>query len=178
LARFIALSLIGTALVAGAAAAPAAAGVIDYGAIAKCRYTATVSSGDFWTEALLKKIAVQPPTVAKTVGTKSVGWRFIVERSLARDFGPWQVTYRSPLQRAARSADFTPMRVAVHVPAESNTPNGQDHVYYRVTLKLFWYATDGSVQNKVSHLMNDMTLALPDGEVTDSWCQGLALQFA
>lgn len=178
LTRSFALSLVALAVVAGPVATPAAAGVIDYGAIAKCRYTMTQSYKGVWTHALLKRIAVQPPTIAKKVGTRSVGWRFIVERSLDRDNTPWVVTSRSPLQRASSSAGLTPMRVAVNVPPADQTPDGQDRVWYRVTLKMFRYTSDGSVQTKVSHVMYDHYVIVGGEEQwTDSICQGQQLQY-
>ena len=177
LARVLALSLIGLALVAVPSAAPAFAGVIDYGAIAKCRYNVTEGGTYGWTEALLKRIVLQPPTVAKVAGTKSVGWRFVVERSLDRAAPPWVVIYRSPRQRANSSAGFAPMRVAVNVPQEDATPHGRSAIWYRVTLKMFWYRADGSVQTKVSHLMNDMRLIVAGEELIDSYCPGLAQQW-
>jgi hypothetical protein len=181
LIRSLVLALIGLTVVAGSAATPAAAGVIDYGAIAQCRYKVTQGE-EFWTEALLKKIAVQPPTIAKTAGTTGVGWRFIVQRSLDRGNTPWVVTYRSPVQRASSSAGLTPMRVVVNVPADDQTPSGRDHVWYRVILKLFWYGAGGSVQNKVTHQMTDMHYVIPfDGytdDFIDSKCDGLATQSA
>jgi hypothetical protein len=177
LTRIVTLSLLGLAIAAGPAAGPAVAGVIDYGAIANCRYQVTESGKYGWTEALLKKIAVQPPTMPKKAGNKSVGWRFVVERSLDRENTPWKVTYRSPIQRAARSADLTPMRVAITVPPDNDTPNGQQFVWHRVTIKMFWYGAGGSVQTKLSHVMNDMHVIVDGEDLIDSYCPGLAQQF-
>lgn len=177
LSRVVVLALIGLALGAGPAATPAAAGVIDHGAIASCRYNVTEGGTYGWTEALLRKIAVRPPVMPKPVGATSVGWRFVVERSLDGENGPWRVISRSPLQRAAKSADFTPMRVWVTVPSDNNTPNGQSSVRYHVTLKMFWYRADGSVQAKDTHLMNDMYVMVYGDDYIDSSCPGLALQF-
>jgi hypothetical protein len=175
--RIVTLTLVALALVAGPSASPATAGVIDYGAIASCRYRITQEGSYGWTAARLKKIVVSPPTVAKKDGTRTVGWRFIVQRSLDRTSTPWRVTYRSPLQREGKSADFTPMRVGVTVPAERDTPNGQDHVWYRVVLKMFWYRADGSVQAKIKHVMYDMYVVVDGEEYVDSYCPGLAQQF-
>jgi hypothetical protein len=175
----VALSLLTFAMAAGPAATPAAAGVIDNGAIAKCRYAVTQrNEQNVWIEALLKRIAVEPPTVPKTAGTKSVGWRFIVERSLDRGDTPWVVTYRSPIQRAPSSAGFAPMRVGVKVPQGSETPAGQEHVWYHVTIKLFWFGSDGSVQSKATHLMNEYHRLVAGEELIDSQCAGLAQQFS
>ena len=177
LSRVVFPALIGLALVAGPAAAPAAAGVLDYGAIANCRYNVTEGGTYGWTEALLKKIAISPPTIAKQTGTKSVGWRFVVERSLNGDVTPWRVIYRSPLQRAGSSAGLSIMRVYIHVPSENDLPNAQSFVWYRVILKMFRYTADGSVQTKVVHVMNDMHVNVDGDVLVDSYCPGLALQF-
>lgn len=178
LSRVVVLALMGLALGAGPAAPPAAAGVLDHGAIANCRYNVTEGGTYGWTEALLRKIAISPPVMPKPAGAASVGWRFVVKRSLDRANTPWRVIYRSPLQRAAKSAGFTPMRAWVNVPSDNNTPNGQDSVWYQVTLKMFWYRSDGSVQTKVSHLVNDMhVIVAGEEQYIDSYCQGLALQF-
>lgn len=177
LTRTVVLALIALAVLAGPAATAAQAGVIDYGAVANCRYRVTAEYQGTWTKAVLKRIAVEPPTIAKTAGTKSVGWRFLVQRSLDRGNTPWVVTYRSPIQRASSSAGLTPMRVGVSVPAEDQSPNGRDHIYYQVILKMFWYRADGSVQNKVTHVMNDMNVFVADEQWTDSVCQGAHQQY-
>jgi len=177
LIRSLVFAAIGLAMVAGPGAIAVDAGVIDYGAVANCRYKVTAEYLGTWTKAVLRRIAIDPPTIAKTAGTKSVGWRFIVERSLDRGDTPWVVTYRSPIQRASSSAGLSRMRVGVSVPAEDQSPNGRDHIYYRVILKLFWYRADGSVQNKVSHQMDDMHVFVADEEWIDSICQGAYLQY-
>lgn len=178
LSRVVVLALIGLAVGAGPAATPAAAGVLDHGAIANCRYNVTEGGTYGWTEALLKKFAVRPPVMPRPAGAASVGWRFVVERSLDRENTPWRLIYRSPLQRAAKSADLTPMSVNVSVPPDSDTPNGQSYVLYRVTLKMFWYRSDGSVQTKVSHLVNDMHVIVGgDEQYIDSSCTGVARAF-
>jgi hypothetical protein len=174
LIRIVTLSLIALALGAGPIAGPAAAGVIDHGAIANCSYKVTQSGTYGWTRALLKEIVVSPPTVAKKTGTNSVGWRFIVERSLDRENGPWKITYRSPIQHAFKSAKFTPMSVGVTVPKNGGD---RDRVYYHVILKMFWYRADGSVQDKVKHPMYDMYVIVDGEELGDAFCPGVALQY-
>ena len=70
------------------------------------------------------------------------------------------------------------MRVGVKVPADSATPNGQRFVWYRVTIKMFWYGPDGSVQKKISHLMENLNQMVAGEEVlTDVYCPGRAVQF-
>jgi hypothetical protein len=137
-----------TVPVAAASATPAP----DYGASVTCRYVITEPSSEIgWTEARLSRFVVSPPTVYAQHGTQDVGWRFIVKRSLDWDNGPWKVTYRSPIQRASATtssaATFSNMKVGVSVPNVDN----QAHVYYVLILKIFWYASNGSVQSSVSH---------------------------
>ncbi|HEY8135223.1 MAG TPA: hypothetical protein VIF08_04220, partial [Candidatus Limnocylindrales bacterium] len=160
LTRFVALSVIGVALVAGPAATTASAGVLDYGAIARCKYAVTQSHNGTWTEALLKRIVVRPPTLPAMTTMDSVGWRFVILRSLDRENTPYVITYRSPLQRAPRSADFTPMRHKLHVPAEADTPNGRSFVSYQVMLKFYWYKADGSLFTSAVYTMQNMDLVI------------------
>jgi hypothetical protein len=161
--------------VAGVRAAP----LPDYGAEAKCHYKITESGKFGWTQALLKKIAVTPPTIYAESGTQRVGWQFVVRRSLDRDNGPWNVTYRSHIQKgyatASSVAAFRTMRVQVSVPAVEY----QDDVYYTVALKLFWFSADGSVQSKIDHPMSSMHLIVghEDNGGDDDICPGLALQY-
>jgi len=124
----------------------------DYGAGVLCRYVITEPSDILgWTAARLDKLVVSPPTVYAQDGAQHVGWRFIVKRSVNWDLGPWQVTYRSPIQKASATtsspADFSKMRVGVKLPNVDNP----SHVYYILILKIVWYGADGSVLSKISH---------------------------
>jgi hypothetical protein len=151
----------------------------DYGAVAKCHYKITASGKFGWTQALLKTIAVTPPTIYAESGTQQVGWRYVVRRSLHRDSGPWKVTYRSPIQKesatTSSAAAFHTMRVQVSVPEVEY----QDDVHYTVSLTLFWYNADGSAQSKVGHPMSSMHLIVghEDNGGDDDFCPGLAQQF-
>jgi hypothetical protein len=172
------VSLIGMALVLGPAAGAAHAGVLDYGATVDCGYEVTSSSNGTWAEALLRKLVVGPPTMPKPDRSQTVGWRFIVKRSMdARDNYPYVAIYRSPLQRALKTAGFSPMKYRVTIPREDNTPNGRRFVSYQVVIKMFWYAADGSVVTKKSHLMENMDWIM-DGEeqFTDIVCPAKAMQ--
>src|SRR5687767_247248 len=71
----------------------------NHGAEARCKYHETSGGKYGWTEALLKKIAVRPPTLYAKRSKQVVGWRFAVQRSLNRQNGPWAVTYGSPIQK-------------------------------------------------------------------------------
>jgi hypothetical protein len=174
LTRSIALSVIGLAIAAGPGATGAAAGVIDYGAIANCRYKVTQGGTFGWTEALLKRIVVRPPTLPPMSTMASVGWRFQVLRSLDRGNTPYVVTYKSPIQRAATSAGFTPMRVNVKVPTDVEDPS---HVWYRVRLRMLWYKADGSLFTSSWYTMNDLHLIVAGEELIDTNCPGLAQQW-
>lgn len=151
----------------------------DYGSTANCKYKITESGKYGWTEALLKKLAVKPPTIYAKHGTQRVGWQFIVQRSLDRERGPWTVTYRSHIQKAnattSSAAAFQTMRVEVSVPAVEYP----EDVYYTVALKLFWYKADGSIQSKVDHPMSTLHVIVghQDDRGTDDICQGLARQY-
>ena len=96
---------------------------------------------------------VTPPDLYADYGTQTVGWRFVVRRSRNWDVGPWKITYRSPIQQAEATVNqpgaFAAMSVGVRV------PNVEDKsaIRYRVTLKMLWYASDGSVSSRVRHRM-------------------------
>ena len=135
-----------------------------------------------WTEALLKKIAVRPPTVYAKSGTQLVGWQFVVRRSLDRTNTPWVVTYRSHIQQrlatTATPAAFDAMRVGVNVPTDVEW---QAFVWYKVTLKVFWYDVAGSDASKASSRFTQYRMFV-DGADQGTWalegyCPGMALQF-
>src|SRR5688572_15756315 len=67
---------------------------------AKCTYRTTFEGGSshWWR---LRRIDVRPPRMFAISGSQRVGWRFVVQRS--QDQGPWQVVYRSPVQKATAS---------------------------------------------------------------------------
>ena len=174
LTRFVAIPVIALAVVAGPAATGAAAGVLDYGAIANCRYKVTQAGTFGWTEALLKRIVVRPPTLPPMTTMASVGWRFLVLRSLDRGNTPYVVTYKSPIQRAATSAGFTSMRVNVNVPADVEDPS---HVWYQVRLRMLWYKADGSLFTSSWYTMGDMHVIVDGEDLIDTYCPGLAQQW-
>ncbi|MEO8625356.1 MAG: hypothetical protein ABI452_01520, partial [Candidatus Limnocylindrales bacterium] len=55
----------------------------------------------------------------------------------------------------------------------------RERVYYTVTLKMFWYDADGSVQSKVDHPMTALHVIVggEDDGGTDDLCPGLAQQW-
>ncbi len=178
LRRSVALSLVALAL-AGVAAPVSATPAPDYGSTARCRYD-IVNDGPFgWTEADLRRIRVTPPEMYAQSGTQTVGWGFLVRRSMNRDNGPWRVVRRSRIQMASATttspADFSLMRMGVTVP-DIDEP---EFVHYYVVLKMFWFNGDGSIASKVSHPMSDIELNVegtahyPDGA---PYCPGRLTQ--
>jgi hypothetical protein len=170
----LSVAILGGPAAGSAAAEPAA----DYGARVKCRYVITEPSSEIgWTEARLAKLVVSPPNVLAQSGTQTVGWRFIVKRSLSWDEGPWKITYRSPIQRASATtssaAAFSKMKVDVTVPNVEN----QSHVYYEVILKVFWYGADGSVQSTAQHEFDQYAQVVGHTQWDyDMVCPGLVTQ--
>ena len=135
-------------------AGPAAAATpptSEYGNTATCRYRAPGDGPAFdWR---IKKIAVTPPVLYAKSGTQTVGWRFVVTRSMSFGGDPWKVTYTSPIQKASattsHAAPFTAKSVDVAIPPVENVVS----VWYHVTLKLYWYKANGSVQSQASYVM-------------------------
>lgn len=151
----------------------------NYGSTVTCRYEVTQEGRLGWTEALLKKIVVQPPTIYAKNGAQQVGWQFVVKRSLDRWDTPWVETYRSIVQKrqatTSTPADFDAMRVRVNVPTDVED---QQHVWYQLTLKVVWYAVDGRVGSKASSRFSDYTLHVADEDgASDLYCEGLVRQW-
>jgi hypothetical protein len=154
-------SLVALAVVLAIGSAPVLAASGDRGAVVICNYKYLGDDSPYW-GGILKRIDVKPPRLyALNSSTATVGWRFIVER---QNFsGPvhpatWKQTYRSPIQTAQAAsmtaASFTTMGVKVKLPALADPEeNSWNDVYYRVTLKLFWYRADGTIQQSVVHKM-------------------------
>jgi hypothetical protein len=162
-----------------AVAAPAVAAPADYGSTARCRYEITAEGPFGWTEADLTRIRVTPPEMYAQSGTQTVGWGFLVRRSMNRDNGPWRVVRRSRIQMASATttspAAFSLMRTGVTVP-DIDEP---EFVHYYVVLKMFWFNGDGSIASKVSYPMSDIELNVegtvphPDGA---PYCPGRLTQ--
>jgi hypothetical protein len=130
---------------------------------AKCTYRTTFEgSGSHWSR--LRRIDVRPPRMKAISAQQRVGWRFIVQRS--EDDGPWEATYRSPIQKATASSNanaaFSPMGIKVIVPAPSS--QFDNHHLYRVVVKMFWYRPGGSQQGSARHLV-DYYREQVDGQV-------------
>jgi hypothetical protein len=152
------------------------------GSQTRCRYEATQVGSFGWTEAKLRRIVVTPPQIYGLSRGQTVGWRFVVRRSI--DYGPWKVTYQSPVQKATagpnRAASFSKQGVAVALPS---IPSGSDwdhwDVHYRVVLKMFWYRSDGSLQQTASHVFSRYNTYV-DGVLENTWaesCQAEIRQF-
>ena len=143
---------------------------------AACRYK-NVAFGPRGWENLLKRIDVRPPRMRSVGPSQRVGWRFIVQRSPVFDAQVWTTTYKSPIQKAMAysgvNASFSAMGVKVSVPAGSyNEPE------YRVLVRMFWYASDGTVQGTARHRV-DYYAIIVDGD-RESWygypCIGLSAE--
>jgi hypothetical protein len=172
LARFIALSLLTASMAAALTAPVSATPAADYGSTVRCRYEVTArNSGGQWTEAQLRRIAVTPPQVPAAASSQAVGWRFVVTRSMNKEIGPFRVIYRSPIQKAATDSSFSTMRTHITLPGD---PEGDRFVWYRVTLKMFRYNADGSVQSKDAYLMPTMHWIVNHHDFdTEDYCPGL-----
>jgi hypothetical protein len=173
------LSLAGVSLAVVAASAllvgPVAAATpptSDYGNTVECRYRLPGGVGNFE----LKKFVVTPPKLYAKSGTQKVGWRFFVTRTMNWGSGPVKVTYTSPTAKAyataSKAAAFDSKSVDVQLPDIGDTP--YQSISYVVTLKLFWYAPNGTVQSKTTYQMPYMK-AVYNGHYYGDWdneCQG------
>src|SRR3954468_15203005 len=163
----VVLALAASAFVAGpAAAATPAPPASNYNNTVECRYRADGTGPAFdWR---LKKLAVTAPVLYAKKSHQKVGWRFVVTRSMNSSAGPWDVTYRSPVQKASatttQAANFGTMSVGVQIPKVDNVVS----VWYHVTLKLYWYRTDGSVASRTSYLMPYLEF-WQNGEYQHDW---------
>ncbi|MEP7361573.1 MAG: hypothetical protein ABI744_08340 [Chloroflexota bacterium] len=146
-------------LAVGSAPVLAASG--DRAAVVICNYKYLGDDSIYW-GGILKRIDVSPPRLyALNSSTANVGWRFIVERQRFDQQvspAPWKQTYKSTLQTAQASptvaAPFATMTVKVRLPVLTDPQEySWNEVYYRVTLKLFWYRADGTTQQAVTHKM-------------------------
>jgi hypothetical protein len=161
LIRSTVASIVALAVGLAIGSAPVLAASGDRGAVVICNYKYLGDDSIYW-GGILKRIDVNPPRLyALNASTATVAWRFIVERQRFDQSvspAPWKQTYKSPLQKAQASptaaAPFTTMSVKVMLPALADPENFTwNEVYYRVTLKLFWYRADGTIQQAVIHKM-------------------------
>jgi hypothetical protein len=178
-ATLVAALVVSAATLIAASPVSASPAPNNYGSTVTCRYRVTEEGTNGWTEALLRKLVVTPPTIYAKNGPQLVGWRFIVKRSLDRWNTPWVVTYRSPIQKrqatTSTPADFARMRIGVTVPTNVED---QQHVWYRLTLKIFRYAADGSVASNASSRFTDYTVHVAgEAGASDLYCEGLARQY-
>lgn len=146
----------------------------DYSNTVNCYYKAPGNGPAF--NFKLKSFTVTAPKVYAKSGTQKVGWRFSVTRTMNWGGGPSKVTYTSPVSKASatssKAAAFDSKSVDVQLPNIGDTP--YQSVSYTVTLKLFWYAPNGSVQSKTTYLMPYMK-SINNGHYYGDWdneCQG------
>jgi hypothetical protein len=135
-------------VVESAAAAP----IEDYGSTFSCRYRtiAGVSPSAFD----LKRIVVTPPTMFADEDAQTLGWRLIVRRIRHRyEDDSHKVTYwRSKIRTAVayqgQAADFSRI---VYLPPDLSKTSRWDHDYFTASLRLIWYAPDGSIERSLIH---------------------------
>lgn len=121
----------------------------DPGAIGKYRYYA--SDGFGW----LTRFWVNPPNMRAVAGKtgQTVGWLFTVDRKVCGIGGcqHWMLRYTSPEMTAvtddATDASFTQATVGVTVPCGHNCEDVG--ATYRITVKMIWHRSNGSVQGTV-----------------------------
>jgi hypothetical protein len=170
----VALAVVAASTVLAGPAAAATAPTSDYGNTVECHYKAPGPGPAY--NFLLKKFVVTAPKLYAESGTQKVGWRYSVTRTMGWGSGPTKVTYTSPIQKAnattTHAASFTAQSVDVQLPNIGDTP--YQSVSYTVTLKLFWYSSNGSVQSKTTYQMPYMKWVL-NGHYYGDWdnqCQG------
>jgi hypothetical protein len=158
-------TVLATALIAGPAAA-ATPPMSDYGNTVQCRYKTHDTGPGF--DYRLKSLVVTPPVLFANKAHQQVGWQFVVTRSMNYGGDPWEVTYKSPIQKRpatpTTAADFDAQRVGVNIPDVENVVS----VRYHVTLKLYRYRANGTVQSKTSYLMPYMEF-YKNGQYDHDW---------
>lgn len=108
-----------------------------------CQMTQLPSN--YW---IMDGISVRPPRVHGTRAGQRVAWRFAVERSAT---GPWdwRPIYQSRRQFGTAS---------VHTPASfrrmSVDVSGSGFYWFRVRVKMLWYAPDGTLEGKAVHAVD------------------------
>jgi hypothetical protein len=94
---------------------------------------------------IMDGISVRPPQILGTRDGQMVAWRFIVERSPVGLWN-WSVIYQSRRQFGTAS---------IHTPASfrrmSMNVRGTDFYWFRVRVKMLWYAADGLLEGKAVH---------------------------
>ena len=110
-----------------------------------CTYKPTTTAG----VQKLKRIYVTAPKMKAVpgMGMEMVGFRFIVQRQITGFSGPgkWKTTYTSSIAKAATNASTNANLGEGSVDVSVPYAYGADaSATYRVLVKLFWYAKDGS----------------------------------
>jgi hypothetical protein len=132
----------------------------NYGSSVACAYR-THSPGPTYT-ARLKTITVTPPRMFADSGQQTVGWRFMVRRTIEanheREYPSHRVTYRSAIETAmattTTAAAFEQMTVDVALPRDVDPRD----IYYQVVIRMLRYRADGTVKSSVSYLMPEYTV--------------------
>jgi hypothetical protein len=145
----IALSVLTVTVgVAPAAAAP----LQDYGATYSCRYRTIEGTSPAMGD--LRRIVVTPPIMFADEYEQTLGWRLIVRRYL-RDFETdetkvtnWKSNLKTVVGYQGEQAVLPRI---VYAPPDLPAPSRWDHSYFIATMRLMWYAQDGSVQRTILH---------------------------
>ena len=180
--RLLVAALALAALVPMTGIGPAsAAATPDYGSSVRCKYHTNGNTNQSFT-GQFRRIVVTPPEMFAKSGRQTMGWRFAVTRLI--DDGSnsaWITTYTSKVQKAVatttRAAAFDNMRVGVTVPTGDWS---RTDVHYRITLTMFWYRANGTVQSKISYqVSSSYNYYVNGGWWDDSWdhCPGAVKQW-
>jgi hypothetical protein len=142
-----------SALLMAVGVAPAAAAPLeDYGATYSCRYRTI--EGTFPALGDLRRIVVTPPILFADEYEQTVGWRLIVRRYLDDyDTDETKLTYwRSNIRKAVGyPGEQVELPRIIYYPP--NVPAGTrwDQSSFIASMRLIWYAEDGTVQRSVLH---------------------------
>ena len=153
----LSLMLLSGSVIGAAAGSPTPNG---YGVDVSCRYRSVPVEGWDW-KMELRRLRVDPPTAFAKRAQQTVGWRFVVQRRSDVNT-TWKRIHVSPIQKSGplgylQYADFTRMTFDVPHPNQPGTD-------YRVVVKIYWYASNGSLQSRDRFLINDYRV-LRDGEL-------------
>ena len=137
LAAIIAGILMATTFLAAPAAGAVA--VDDYGSLLKCKYE-RMDDREFAYGAL-RRVVITPPTIFGERTTQVVGWRVFLNWYELDDL-------RGRLQTATAWAGYAPDFEPVKF--DLNTNLG-DEEFVTATIRMIWYADDGSKEKVVDH---------------------------
>jgi len=149
----ISIAVVLSALTVTVGVAPAVAAPLqDYGATYSCRYRTIEGSSPAMGD--LRRIVVTPPIMFADEYEQTLGWRLVVRRYL-RDFATDETkvtTWRSNLRTVVGyPGEQAVLPRIVYAPPALPSPSRWDHSYFIASMRLIWYAQDGTVQRTVLH---------------------------